>query len=99
MSLGDVLLQASSLGPVYTVPIHAMPAPIPANVALIESADLWHRRLGHCGPSVLETLKKKFKSVFSQLCGTCNVAKSHRLPFVSAKHRIVFASKLIHSDV
>ena len=46
-AMGDVLLQASSLGPVDTIPVHAVSSTVPTNVALIESADLWHRRLGH----------------------------------------------------
>ena len=40
---GDVLLHASNSGPVYIVPIPAIFGTVPANVALRESADLWHR--------------------------------------------------------
>ena len=92
-----------SSSPIYTVPVHAIPAPIPTNVALTESADLWHRRLGHYGASVLETLKKssfgRVNSVFSQLYTTCNLAKSHAVSFVSTEHRTVSPSELIHSHV
>jgi len=54
--VGDVLLQAVRSGPVYTV--LPLPKSVPANVALTESADIWHCRLGHCGTNVQEILKK-----------------------------------------
>jgi len=55
ITIRDVLLQASSLGSIYTILVHAIPDNVPANVALIESIDLQHHRLGHYEASVLDT--------------------------------------------
>ena len=41
-TMGDVLLQGSNSGLVYAVPVPTLPITVPANVPLIESADLWH---------------------------------------------------------
>ena len=101
--MGDVLLHASSLDHIYTNPGSTQPASIPANVALTESTDVWHHRLGYCGASVLDTLQKNslvyFKSVFSNTYMTCYVAKSHRLPFTLAEHETNSPLQLIHSNV
>ena len=48
-TMGDVLSQAPSSGPIYIVPVPAVP--VPANFIVTESGDLWHRCLGHCGAS------------------------------------------------
>jgi len=98
---GEVLLQAPSVGNVYPIQFESMPQT--ANLALSESGELWHRRLGHCGAQVLFLLRKNnsvtLNSSFSNDCTTCRLAKSHRLPFDSAEHRTTVEFALIHSKV
>jgi len=64
---GDVLLQASSSRPIYTIHAPTLSGSVPANVALMESTNVCHHQLGYCGASVFDTLRKngfvQFKSV------------------------------------
>lgn len=75
---GEVLLQAPSVGNVY--PIRVASNNIPAHIAVRESDDLWHQRLGHCGASVLSSLRGinliPFNIEFENNCKTCHLAKS-----------------------
>jgi len=103
-TIGDILLQAFSSGPVYTIPHPASLVSVPTTIALTESAHRWHRHwLDHCGASVLDTLCERcfleFKSIFFNICMSCCLAKSHRLPFYSVEHRTNYPLQLIHSDV
>ena len=70
---------------------------------MTKSADIWRYRLDHHGAGVSETLRKasfvQFKSVFSKICTSCTLAKSHRLLFLLAEHRTNSPLQLIHSDV
>ena len=96
-------MQASSSDPIYTILILALSASLPANVALTKSTDVWHRRLGHCGASVLNILRKnsfvKFKSIFTNSYKTCRLTKSHEFPFTLAEHQRNFPLHLIRFDV
>jgi len=62
-----------------------------------------HRHLGHYGASTLDVLKKsgviQLTSGFSNDYISCHLAKSHRLPFTSAEHRMSSPLQLIHYDV
>lgn len=57
------------------------------NKNLHASFELWHARLGHVNHSVLSLLNKKGQLFLTSLlpnpslCSTCQLAKSHRLPF------------------
>lgn len=94
-TMGEVLLQASSVGNVY--PIRLESEHLHANLALNESGDTWRRRLGHCGWNVLNLLKKI--KLFTDTCTICRLLKSCRLPFTLIEHRATVPLELIHSDV
>ena len=102
-TVGDVMLQASSLGPVYTILDPVSAVTIPANVVLTECGNLWHWHLGHCGVITLDVLKKnglvQFTSAFSNTCVSYRLAKSQRLPFIIVEHSTYALLQLIHSDV
>ncbi|CAL8167696.1 unnamed protein product [Prunus armeniaca] len=63
---------------------------------------LWHKRLGHAS---FGYLKKLFPSLFSNLdvssfqCDTCELAKSHHVPFPLSSNKSLVPFFLIHSDV
>jgi len=82
-TMGKVLLQESSVGNIY--PIHITSSHTPANVAVREPGDVWHQRLGHCGASFLNCLRKfnliQLNSKFDNKCMACRLSKSHRLLF------------------
>ncbi|CAL2267942.1 unnamed protein product [Prunus armeniaca] len=63
---------------------------------------LWHKRLGHAS---FGYLKKLFPSLFSSLsvssfqCDTCELAKSHRVPFPLSSNKSLVMFSLVHFDV
>ena len=63
---------------------------------------LWHKRLGHAS---FGYLKKLFPSLFFSLdvssfqCDTCELAKSHRVPFPLSSNKSLGTFSLVHSDV
>ncbi|KAI5313569.1 hypothetical protein L3X38_042745 [Prunus dulcis] len=63
---------------------------------------LWHKHLGH---ALFGYLKKLFPSLFSSLdassfqCDTCELAKSHLVPFPLSSKQILVPFSLVHSNV
>lgn len=73
-----------------------------ANLAVSSSADIWHRRLGHCGTTTLDVRRKNKVIVSVRLvtdCVPCRLGKSHRLPFKLVEHSTIAPLQLFHSDV
>jgi len=73
------------------------------NIALNESRDTWHCRLGHCGLHILSLLKRNkvlyFKTAVADPCTTCHLAKSYKLSFTLVEHCATTPLELIHFDV
>ena len=69
------------------------------------SFELWHARLGHVNHSILSLLNKKGQLFLTSLlptpslCSTCQLAKSHRLPFSSNTTRSNVVLGLVHCDI
>ena len=63
------------------------------NKSLHASYDLWHARFGHVNHSTISLLNKKGQLYLTsilpspKLCDTCQLAKSHRLPYSHNGHR------------
>ncbi|CAH9129275.1 unnamed protein product [Cuscuta epithymum] len=98
---GAVLLQAPSKGHLYPVSL-SYPSSLALSSVSVPGV-LWHRRLGHCGDSILHSLNKQkhisSSSSFSHDCISCRLGKSQRLPFSDASHSCFEPLQLIHSDV
>ena len=75
------------------------------NKKLHASFELWHSRLGHVNHSILSILNKKGQLFLTSilpkpsLCSTCQLAKSHRLPFTQNSTRSSIVLGLIHCDI
>ncbi|CAH9099478.1 unnamed protein product, partial [Cuscuta europaea] len=54
---GATLLRVSSSGPLY--PLHLPSSPSLVLASVLASGPMWHRRLGHCGDSILQFLKRR----------------------------------------
>jgi len=97
---GKILLHGTSDGGVYTLSSYK---PIPALLVVHASSDIWHRRLGHCGSRVLESVRHKqfikHHSKFSNKCMLCKLGKAHRLTFNDAEHCYGTHFHLEHFDV
>jgi hypothetical protein len=69
---GRVILRCNSSGDLYTLSPAAQST---ASALLIASSSVWHRRLGHPGPAVLSSLKRKnlisCNKVDHTLCHAC----------------------------
>lgn len=69
------------------------------------SLQVWHSRLGYPYEVVVSRLVNYSLLLisgsikFRQLCESCQVAKSHKLPFVESNKRFSSPLELIHSDV
>ena len=75
------------------------------NKSLHASYDLWHARLGHVNHSVISLLNKKGQLYLTsllpspKLCDTCQLAKSHCLPYSHNEHGSFNVLNLIHCDI
>lgn len=83
-------------------PALASSSPV-ALTSLRESGDTWHKRLGHCGHQILGRLVSNKAIVtyskFDNICVSCRLGKSHRLPFTLVEHCFSTPFYLIHSDL
>jgi transposase InsO family protein len=67
--------------------------------------DVWHSRLGHPAESVVHRLLQQSLLPYSgsvkrtQLCDSCQVSKSKKLPFLSSDRVSTHPLALVHSDV
>ena len=80
--MGEVLFYGPSTEKenIYPVSLRRLPPHVPALAVLHASDDVWHRRLGHCGIRVLDSLRKDkviHSSVFKDNCVT--LAKFQKL--------------------
>jgi transposase InsO family protein len=96
-----VILRCNCDGDLYTMPASTPGAP--PHALLAASSTLWHQRLGHPAPAVLERLNKlhviSCNKVQHSLCHSCQLGKHTRLPF-SSSHSITHAPfELVHCDV
>jgi hypothetical protein len=70
---------------------------------LAASSSVWHRRLGHPGPAVLSSLKRKnlisCNKVDQTLCHACQLGKHARLPFNTSTSHTVSPFEIVHCDV
>ena len=75
------------------------------NKSLHALYDLWHARLGHVNHSIISLLNKIGQLYLTsllpspKLCDTCQLAKSHRLPYSHNEHRSSIVLDLIHCDI
>ncbi|MFV0960701.1 GAG-pre-integrase domain-containing protein, partial [Klebsiella pneumoniae] len=73
-----------------------------SSVMKCNKPDSWHRRLGHCSQGFLDKLSSQgfiSKVVLDHKCPSCNVCKSHVLPFHSINKRASKPFEIIHSYV
>lgn len=75
------------------------------NNKLSASFSTWHARLGHVSNRVLENLNKNGDLSFTYtlpspiVCSSCQLGKSHKLPFLVNDHRGSSIINLIHCDL
>ena len=63
---------------------------------------LWHNRLGHPASNVVTQVMRSYNLKFSKsfdFCSSCQLAKSHRLPFVLSKSKSIKPFDLVHFNL
>ncbi|XP_076937369.1 uncharacterized protein LOC143604938 [Bidens hawaiensis] len=98
------ILRSNSTGDLYPLALSTdTKFTSPATFAAL-SQDLWHRRLGHPGNSLLQCLnKKQFISVdrpsIKRLCQSCVFGKHVKLPFYDSLSTTYMPFDILHSDL
>ncbi|KAJ9546279.1 hypothetical protein OSB04_018822 [Centaurea solstitialis] len=75
------------------------------NKTVIGSYKLWHERLGRVNHSIISILSRQGHLSVSSilpnptLCGSCQLAKSHKLPFAINENRSLNPLDMIHCDI
>lgn len=69
-----------------------------------QSVDLWHRRLGHLSPKVVELLgdfdfSRSSKDFSNKACEICLRAKQTRSPFPLSNNKTTKIFEMIHCDI
>jgi len=94
-----VLLRCNSNGDLYTISHHMPPR---CHVAVV-SPELWHSRLGHPAPAVVNTLNKlsaiQCNKAARRICHACQLGKHARLPFARSVSSTSAPFELVHCDV
>ena len=85
---------------VFTTQLSFTPAQ--AFIAQLNNPILWHNKLRHPTSNVVSQVMQSFNLKFSKssdLCSSCQLAKSHRLPFVLSESKAMKPFNLVHSDL
>ncbi|PKU73457.1 Retrovirus-related Pol polyprotein from transposon TNT 1-94 [Dendrobium catenatum] len=100
----QILLRGRTRNGLYSIstPIAKIPpTALHVNNELKDSP--WHARLGHPHHRILQALSRLVPSICipstSVLCRSCNVGKSHKLPFVSSINTKTTPFSVVHTDV
>jgi hypothetical protein len=95
-----LMLRCDSTGDLYTFPATTAASPL---ATLTITTTIWHARLGHPAPSVIDTLRNNSfitcNKVAQSLCHSCQLGKHVRLPFTRSQTRSTAPFDLIHCDV
>ncbi|KAL9241610.1 hypothetical protein vseg_015702 [Gypsophila vaccaria] len=98
-SKGTILLQGKLNRGIYEWHVKFPPT----YYGVATSSLTWHHRLGHPSLNILKILRNKFSldyspSLFSH-CNSCEINKSHKLPFSISSLTSIAPLELIYSDV
>lgn len=67
---------------------------------MVEDHDLWHHRLGHPSPKVLDSIPDiSFSKAPTDCCDICLLSKQSRLPFIANENKANAHFVLIHCDL
>lgn len=86
--IGRIVARGSKRGKLYT--LEQVKDALLSNRRVAASEDTWYRRLGHCTLKTLQKLQKDGHITINNkhknncLCESCQIVKSHKLPFVSS---------------
>jgi transposase InsO family protein len=110
-SNGELLATADLTNGIYRLNAMIIKDQAYANLALDPRDDmlaLWHRRFGRLNVDMIKSMASKglvngldldHQPVSQNICSTCAVAKSHKLPFPTASFRASVPLELVHADL
>jgi hypothetical protein len=87
--------------------VYKLNAPVCLAAAVVESADLWHRRLGHVNSQSLQKMQNAVEGIMLEEradisksnCVVCCEGKQSRLPFPHEGNRCAELLSIIHCDI
>jgi hypothetical protein len=98
-----VIIRCNSSGDLYTIPPTPADSTHQAQITCLASATVWHARLGHPGPTVLNKLHSSSAIACNKLshgiCHACQLGKHVRLPFTLSTSSSMHPFELLHCDV
>jgi hypothetical protein len=98
-----VIIRCNSSGDLYTIPPTPADSSHQAHITYLASATVWHARLGHPGPTVLNKLHSSSTIACNKLshdiCHACQLGKHVRLLFTLSTLSSMHPFELIHYDV
>ncbi|XP_074277246.1 uncharacterized protein LOC141600888 [Silene latifolia] len=102
---GTTILRSDSNGELYPVSSESSSSSTaPGHSLLTFSSDVWHSRLGHPGPNILQFLRRQSfiscnKGSHDNLCHSCQISKHKRLPFHDSTSATLAPFDIIHADL
>lgn len=99
---GKILFRGLSRNGLYPFPSFNRSSSTFAFLGAKTTASIWHQRLGHPSPTILQNLAPSLSlqgASSSQFCESCQLAKSSKLPFSISESTTSKPLELIHSDV
>jgi histone deacetylase 1/2 len=99
------LLQGRSKGGLYPFPSSSSSSNKQAFSAVKPTEAVWHSRLGHASPQVVQQILRHHRLSFDSssnnhvVCDACQLEKSHQLPYSRSTSRSASPLDLIFSDV
>ena len=101
------LLEGTCRGGLYPLPAAALKnkQALSTSSGAHPSLERWHHRLGHPSFQVVQQVVKRnklpcsFESRIGSVCDSCQMAKSHQLPYQKSSSQSSFPLQLVFSDV
>jgi hypothetical protein len=97
------IIRCNSSGDLYTISLAPVAPSHQAFISSVTPAPVWHARLGHPGPDVLNKLQNSSSIVYNtsahRMCHACQLGKHVRLPFRSSVSSSTCPFELLHCDV
>lgn len=106
LTMGATLMHGQSSGDPYTLqptPKHSPPTRITTLSTTRSPSHLWHAHLGHPSLKILQQVLKNNDSINKPMaplhCSSCQLNKSHKLPFSESSVTSNSSLELLYSDV
>ncbi|KAJ9560502.1 LOW QUALITY PROTEIN: hypothetical protein OSB04_005662 [Centaurea solstitialis] len=104
LQTGNRIMRCNSSGDLYPIPSSFKSSRSTPSTFVVVKPSIWHARLGHPGPTILQSLRSSnlissSSDSFSCVCSSCELGKQNKLPFFKSLSNSVAPFDIIHSDI